>query len=190
MLSKPLGRHNRTKKLDRTTGQSLVEFALTLPIFVLVMMGLIEFGFLYNNILTIQFASRQGASAAALLGSDEDADCAILRAVERSLTAPIDRTRIVAITVFESDAAGDPVTGRINRYVRTGSLTCASGEVQPYSLDGTEGYPETDRRDTLAAGLDVIGVKIGYTYAGITPIGAGRSWPVDDASTLRVEPRQ
>ena len=74
-------------------GQGLVEFALVLPIFVLVMMGVIEFGFLYNNILTVQYAARQGAKAAAEAGGVDGADCSILKAVEAALTSPIDKSQ-------------------------------------------------------------------------------------------------
>ena len=100
-------------------GQSLVEFALVVPIFVLLMMGVLEFGFLYNNILTVQYAARQGVSAAAQAGGVDGADCSILKAVERALTAPIDKTRVSSVLVYKSDANGDPVPGIANQYVRS-----------------------------------------------------------------------
>lgn len=171
-------------------GQSLVEFALTLPLFVLVMMGLLEYGFLYNNVLTVQFASRQGASAAAQVGGEDGADCSVLKAVEFALSAPIDKTQIVAVEIFQSDTGGDPVPGRINRYTRSGTLDCPGSVSQPYTLVGSEGYPQIERKDSLAEGLDVVGVRIEYTYWGVTPIGSGRSWVVSDGATLRVEPKQ
>jgi hypothetical protein len=171
-------------------GQGLAEFALTLPIFVLLMMGVVEYGFLYNNILTVQYAARQGVSAAAQAGAVDGADCSILKAVERSLTAPIDKSRIASVQVYKSDANGDPIPGIVNIYVRTGSLDCPGSETEPYSLVGSEGYPQTDRHDALSEGLDVVGVRIGYNYAGITPIGSGRTWAVSDGASLRMEPKQ
>lgn len=171
-------------------GQGLVEFALTLPIFILVLMGLIEFGFLYNNILTVQFASRQGSSVAAQVGAEDGADCAILKAVEKALTSPVDRSRIVAVEIFESDTSGDPLPGRISRYVRSGTMQCSATTTQPYTLNGVEGYPEQDRREAIAETLDIVGVRIEYSYAGITPIGSGRTWTVSDGATLRMEPKR
>jgi hypothetical protein len=173
-----------------TNGQGLVEFALTLPIFLLLLMGVLEFGFLYNNILTVQFASRQGVSAAAQVGAEDGADCAILKAVEGALTTPIDKNRITAVEVFQSDANGLPIAGRVNRYIRTGLLDCAGITTQPYTLAGVEGYPQTARKDSLADGLEVIGVHIEYVYVGVTPVGAGRTWDVTDGATLRIEPKQ
>jgi Flp pilus assembly protein TadG len=168
----------------------MVEFALTLPIFMLVLMGLIEFGFLYNNILTVQFASRQGTSVAAQVGAEDGGDCTILKAVEDALTAPVDRTRIVAVEIFQSDTMGDPLPGRITRYQRSGSMECTATSTQPYTLSGFEGYPEEDRREVLAESLDIVGVRIEYSYAGITPIGSGRTWTVSDGATLRMEPKR
>lgn len=173
-----------------TAGQGLVEFSLTLPIFVLLLMGVLEFGFLYNNILTVQFASRQGVSAAAQVGAEDGADCSILKAVEGALTTPIDKTRITAVEVFQSDANGNPIPGKVNRYIRTGLLDCSGITTQPYTLTGIEGYPQITRKDSLVEGLDVIGVHIEYVYVGVTPVGAGRTWDVTDGATLRIEPKQ
>jgi hypothetical protein len=175
---------------NRAAGQTLVEFALAIPVFVTLLMGLIEFAFLYNSVLTVQFASRQGVSAAAQVGGEDGADCAVLKAVEAALTVPIDKTRVTSVEIFQSDAAGDPISGRVNRYTRTGTLDCPGTQTQPYTLVGTEGYPQVDRKDSLAEGLDVVGVRIGYTYQAITPVGAGRSWSVSDGATLRIEPKQ
>lgn len=186
-----LGRlRGRRAARARASGQGLVEFALVLPIFMALMTGVIEFGFLYNNILTVQYAARQGVSAAAQAGGVDGADCTILKAIERALTVPIDKGRITTVTIYRSDAAGDPVPGAVNTYSRTGSLDCPGDATQPYSLNGTEGYAQQDRKDSIAEGLDVVGVRIGYTYAGITPIGAGLTWAVSDGASLRMEPKQ
>jgi hypothetical protein len=191
------GRHKRrarpARRLTRrglASGQSLVEFSLILPVFTLMLMGLIEFGFLYNSVLTVQFAARQGVSAAAQVGGEDGADCAILKAVEAGLTVPIDKNRVAFVDVFQSDTNGNPIPGVVNHYLRGGSLDCPGTQTQPYTLQGTEGYPQTARHDALSEGLDIVGVSIGYTYLGITPIGAGRSWVVSDGATLRMEPKQ
>lgn len=48
-------------KRDRSTGQSLVEFALVLPIFLLVLFGIMDFGFLLYSRMTVINAAREGA---------------------------------------------------------------------------------------------------------------------------------
>lgn len=171
-------------------GQSLAEFALTLPIFVLVLLGVLEFGFLYNNLLTVQFAARQGVSAAAQAGSVDGADCSILHAIELALSVPVDRDEIDRVEIFRSDLAGDPIGSEINVYDRGGTLTCVGTDDQPYTLVGSEGYPQIARKDSLAAGLDIVGVRIHYDYHAVTPVGAGTTWDLTDAATLRMEPKQ
>jgi len=185
-----IGRHGGRGGRHRQQGQGLVEFALTLPIFMALMTGVIEFGFLYNNILTVQYAARQGVSAAAQAGGVDGADCSILKAVERALSVPIDKNRVTTVSIYRSDANGDPVPGAVNVYTRTGTLDCPGDATEPYSLVGSEGYAQQDRKDSIAEGLDVVGVRIGYTYAGITPLGAGRTWAVSDGASLRMEPKQ
>ncbi len=179
-------------RVERSTesGQGLVEFALVIPVFIGLLMGVIEFGFLYNNLLTVQFAARQGVSAAAQAGGVDGADCSILNAVEQALTPPIDHQRVEFVEIFQSDAAGDVVPGMVNRYVREGTLDCPGTGTQPYTLVGEEGYPQAGRRDALVEGLDVIGVRVGYAYVGMTPVGLGRTWDMSDGATLRMEPKQ
>jgi hypothetical protein len=174
---------------DDQAGQSLTEFALVLPLFVFLLMAAIEFGMLYNSILSIQFAARQGVSVAAQAGGVDTADCSILNAIERSLLPPIEHSHIEFVEIFRSDSAGDPVPGVVNRYERTGTLTCGA-TTQPYSLIGGEGYVQVERKDTLADGLDVVGVRLGYGYDGITPLGFGYTWDLSDGATLRMEPKQ
>jgi hypothetical protein len=180
----------RRRGRTRERGQGLVEFALALPIFVLLVMSMVEYGFLYNNILTVQFAARQGVSAAAEAGANDGADCTILKAIETALTTPIDKSKITFVDIFQSDSNGDPVPGVVNHYIRSGTLDCPGSVDQPYTLVGGEGYEQTARHDAIAEGLDIVGVQIGYLYNGITPIGSGRSWSVSDGATLRMEPKQ
>ena len=53
-------------------GQSIVETALVLPIIILILMGIIDFGFLFNNYLIISNAAREGARSAAVGKADSD----------------------------------------------------------------------------------------------------------------------
>lgn len=47
-------------------GQSLVEFALVLPLLVILLVGILEFGWLYNGQITLTSAAREGARVAAV----------------------------------------------------------------------------------------------------------------------------
>lgn len=55
--------------LSRRRGATLVEFALLLPVLLAILLGIIEFGWLVKNHLTLANATREGARAAAVGGS-------------------------------------------------------------------------------------------------------------------------
>lgn len=50
----------------RNAGQTIVEFALIVPVLLAMVLGIIEFGWLIKNTLTIANSTRDGARAAAL----------------------------------------------------------------------------------------------------------------------------
>lgn len=52
--------------LKRKTGQSLVEMALVLPVILLLLTAVIDFGLLFNNYLVVSNASREGARCASI----------------------------------------------------------------------------------------------------------------------------
>ncbi|WP_419955714.1 TadE/TadG family type IV pilus assembly protein [Neobacillus niacini] len=52
------------------SGQSLVEFALVLPLLVVLLFGIIDFGRIFHAYLTIDHAGREAARAASI-GKDE-----------------------------------------------------------------------------------------------------------------------
>ncbi len=58
------------KSLKSEKGQSLVEFALVLPIFIFLVFGIIEFGRLWETVNIMTSAAREGARAAAVSAPD------------------------------------------------------------------------------------------------------------------------
>ena len=185
----------------RSRGQALVEFSLVFPLFLTVMLGIIEFGFAFNAVLAVNFASRNAALTAAEGGDGEGTDCLVLRAVESDITAPADRARIGHVDIFRSDKNGDQI-GDATVYARSaGSTTCtyAGGTTVtvPYALV-QDGYPVADRCNTLAgceAGrtLDLVGVRITYTHVWVTPLrnfvgGNPGGFTFDRSNATRMEP--
>jgi hypothetical protein len=53
----------------RRRGQSLVEFALVIPLILLMLIGLINFGFLFYSHMTLEYATREGARVASALAN-------------------------------------------------------------------------------------------------------------------------
>jgi Flp pilus assembly protein TadG len=54
------------RRLRREDGQSLVEFAVVLPVLLMLVTGIIQFGLLFNKYLTLTDAVRTGAQTLAL----------------------------------------------------------------------------------------------------------------------------
>ena len=58
----------RTKRVrwSEERGQSMTEFAIVLPILIVLLFGIVQFGILFNNYVTLTDAARAGARAAAV----------------------------------------------------------------------------------------------------------------------------
>ena len=54
------------KLLKNEKGQALVEFALVLPVLLMLLCGIIDFGWLYYNQITLNNAAREGARYAVI----------------------------------------------------------------------------------------------------------------------------
>jgi Flp pilus assembly protein TadG len=191
----------------RTRGQTLVEFALVFPLFFMVMLGLIEFAFAFNAVLSTNFASRAAALLAAEAGNATGADCVILKSIEDEMTAPADKARISEVVVYRANPDGTPVGGgQQTRYVRSaGGMSCTFAGTPPttvtvpFVISGADGYPVTARCNELAGcgspvqPLHTIGVRIGYSHTWVTPMGtwlpgSSTGWSFSRQNAMRMEP--
>jgi Flp pilus assembly protein TadG len=106
----------RTKKQE--SGQSLVEFALVLPIFVVLLFGIMEFGRLWETTNVLTSAAREGARVAAVTEPDlveaENAVRAVLEAGDVSgATIAISGPNADNSIVVTVSLAYTPMTGSI-----------------------------------------------------------------------------
>ena len=198
------GRARLSRRSGR--GQTLVEFSLVFPFFLILLFSVIEFAFALNALLSIDFATREAALAAAEAGNEPTADCSILRAIERSVQPPADDRQLTQVRIFKSTANGDPVTPpRQMVYVRDGGgLPCPlpsdTGATLPYSyVSGT--YTSDTRCNTLAGcgfgstTVDTIGVEATYDYRWHTPLPtlwpqSGHGYVMTKGNAMRMEPVQ
>jgi Flp pilus assembly protein TadG len=171
------GRLGRRPRRDHESGQSLVEFALVFPIFILLIIGLVEFSVMFSIMLNVNFASRDAALLAAELGDQTGGDCAILAKVDSSMSAITNKDEVQEVRIFQSDANGAELAANV--YSRGGSTTCVlPGGVNltvPYTQQSAT-YPEA-QRCTIVLGcggshptLDTIGVAIEFHHTWLTPL--------------------
>jgi len=178
-------------------GQGLVEFAMLVPMFMVLLLGMLEFGFLINHHMTLQYASREGARAGAAMsdGSVKDSQCGgttltaanvdplVIAAVERVLASPGSMVKLAQITeirIFKPTAAGaDPGTAdNIWRYRSSSTspgngsnplVPCVSPSQRLNFYQVSASWSASTR--VIGATPDSVGVKISYTYLFTTPLG-------------------
>jgi len=98
-------RIRRHKIIKSEKGASAVEFALILPILIILVFGIVEFGIAFNNYITITHAAREGARIAAVDLNNPDLKNII---IERAYPVPI-TPEDITISTPEGTNIGDPV---------------------------------------------------------------------------------
>jgi Flp pilus assembly protein TadG len=156
-----------------------VEFALVFPIFFVLLLAVIEFAFAFHALLSINFASRNGALIAAEAGNAIGADCIILKKVQDDLSPPAEDVKVLLTEIYWSDQNGNIIGGAVNNYDKSGSTSCLFPDgttiTVPFKATST-GYPEIARCNVVAGcggghnGVDTIGVRITYDYTWKTPL--------------------
>lgn len=113
-------------RLRASRGQASVEFALALPIVVVMTIGLVLVAVAVRNELAVELAAREGARAAAV---SADHAAAATTAAKRAVTLPIDVVttsdrRTVTVTVTYVDPVDVAVIGKlIGPVTHTASVT-------------------------------------------------------------------
>jgi Flp pilus assembly protein TadG len=100
------------KKIDIThdqRGQSLVEFALVVPILLLLFLGILQFGVAFNHYLTLTDAVRVGARKAAVSRLESD-QCGPVQQAVRDNRGGLDPAELDIPCPSSSWTPGGPVT--------------------------------------------------------------------------------
>jgi len=127
-LHRPAGsRHRRVRQGD-DSGQATVEFALTLPVLLIVVLGLVQVGVAVRNELAVELAAREGARAASVTSNAaRSASAAATSAVSLPIvvsTSP--QGSVVTVTVTYVDPTNVPIIGRfLGPTTHTASVTMA-----------------------------------------------------------------
>jgi len=193
-------------------GQSLVEFALIVPVFMLILLGILEFGFAFDHAMTVNYATREGARSGSALarGNDTtmvcstsvDVDKHVIAAVQRVLDAPgsqIDMARVAEIRIYRAAANGSQIGSQANIWApNPGGGPSVDGTNLDFSPSST-GWNACTRDNTWTAGVapDSIGVSIDYSYEFTTPLAAifgffgpngAASLAIDDRTVMALNP--
>jgi hypothetical protein len=165
----------------RSRGQATLEMALILPVLLLIVLGTLEFGFIMDHKLTLQYASREAARVGSALADgggtpgcltvDDEVIAAAARILQSS-DSNLNLANIGQIRIYEADRVGSEVDGRediggagddaSNAWVYSPG---AGPLVDGVALDFTE-------RQNFGVNPDSIGVSVSYTYDSQTPLQA------------------
>jgi hypothetical protein len=175
----------------RDRGQGLVEFALVLPILVVLIVSVGELGLIFGKMHSLGYASREGARTGAALARGVQSICSpgldpslvdatLIGAVQRILTSPdsgIDLGRIQQVRIFKATSTGGETTNKVNiwRYRGTDSGTDIDpgpGEELIDFRPVSTAWAACDRNNGGLNGFDSIGVTVRYTYDYVTPLPA------------------
>jgi Flp pilus assembly protein TadG len=185
-------RRLRGTRRTRERGQAMVEFTMVLPLFLVILLGTVEYGAAIDHRTAMAYAVREGARVGASLGkggaTPNAVDPAIIAAVQRGLTDPILMENIEWIEIYKVDPTTNlQVTGKVNRYDRNGTLV------------GTAGWAASTRVQGLGTNGDSLGVRVRYNFRPITPLaglisftfGGGPPYttmPMTDSAVMHLEP--
>lgn len=102
-----VGGRRRTRRWGwREDGQSLVEFAIIMPVLLLVLTGILQFGLMFDKYLSMTDAVRTGARTLALgRGLSDPCDPAITQAVNSALGTGLTASQ-VTVTLTNPDTCG------------------------------------------------------------------------------------
>ena len=186
-------------------GATLVEFALVLPILLLLVLGLVDIAALWGNSQSVVQAARSGARSVSHAGQLEEADQISLRSVKATLGS--DWTDIERVVIYEASSAdqGNPPAGCIADGV-TSSPTGTNCNVYTSAdlgdvlndarfVDGancgtarsSNWCPSLRNNDLRTA--QWIGVWVEYKkdwLTGFLPLGA---YTITENTVMRMEPR-
>lgn len=148
-------------------GAVAVEMAIVVPILVLLVFGMLEFGLAFKNKLTMAHAVNRATRNATVLGTEPVSDYEILQAFEKGLSSAVAKDAVLYVDIFRSpDGAKD-------RYVPTDDDCGWSPCPDPDNFSGygsPSEYPPCSRDTGLDEGVDTIGVQVSYTHTWVTGV--------------------
>lgn len=181
----------RQRRLDRRqNGATLVEFALVMPLLLLIFIGIMEFGMSFYDFLTVEQSAREGVRTGAFTGTAPDADCQVISSMVAFLPGGF-LERVDRFEIFRANQDGSQVASDTNVWMYDGGDPvdpCAPPAVNRWTV--SENWPATARQ--TAAGsqpLDIIGVRVRMVHSWITGFPPFRGdYTIDESTILRMEP--
>jgi TadE-like protein len=171
----------------RSPGQAMVEFATFFVFIMLIIAGVVDIGGLLDDHVSIEYATRQGARTAAVMGTQVNADCAIIGAIDAAL-AGMPNMQLNQLIIYKAGADGLP-QGASSETTYAGSTICTVVNNAPsLSLPPIlNNYPPSIRSNTPFT-EDSVGIELDYTYTFQLPLLGSGTFSSSDQAVMPVSP--
>ncbi len=195
-------------------GQSMVEFALVIPVFLLLLFGTLEVGMAYKTHSAFQESALEAVRVASAEGATDTADQDALDQLVTMLAGE-NLNSISSVTIYRAndgsyvpplnDPSGRSACSAVgatspcydsihtNYVYMNGRFVCAADNTQipPTPCTNESFWDPANRKNTIPtnstdAPLDIIGVRIIYKYRGVT--GLLLPVTITQVATAQIEP--
>ena len=130
---------NRSRRFDvrSARGQTMVEFTLVLPLLLVVLFGIVQFGLTFNHYVTLTDAVRAGARTAAV---SRQVSCPVCVTTDKVKAASGDMAPDVKVTVTSTWNHGDDVVVKATYpySINLMGLVIASGDLSSTTTERVE----------------------------------------------------
>jgi Flp pilus assembly protein TadG len=174
-----------------TKGAVAVEFALILPLLLMLVFGIIEFGMLFRANLSVSQAARSGARTAVALPRVTDYQLNTANAVAASLQNTLSTDEITYLTVYKANkATGLPVSGTYKTCTECYRFAW-DASTKSWTPDGGAWPAATQKACGSEGNTDYLGVYVEAKYKYMTGIFTpmfGSSSTIRERTVMRLEP--
>ena len=170
-------------------GATLVEAAIILPVVVLIVFGIIEFGLAFKDSLTVSSATRAGARTASAEPRQPTFNSDTAKAVARAVSA-LPSGSVEQLWIYKANVDGDPVDGGGSAYTSCNTCAVFTWDVatdQFIRQPGPDWNPMTQNACVGDSGHDAVGVYLKVNHDFVTGF-FGQQIVLKDHSVMNLEP--
>jgi len=180
----------RRVRSRNSDGAALVEFALVMPIVLLVVLGILETGIAFRDFLGVSNAAKEGVRVLTSMGDDPLTDCVALAKTYSALSGGVPVSHLQTIEIFRADSSGNQIEADTNEYrLQSGGDPNDCGHWTQVRY----GWDPLDRKVVVGGPdpLDIAGVRIVFTHPWITGFPPFRGgFTINEATVSRLEPEE
>ena len=166
-------------------GATLVEAAIVVPLFFLLVFGLLEFGLGFKDWLTLNHGAREGARVSVAAADDIRTDQLALEALEKGLVGNM-MSAVVQVEIANADDDSLVNVYTPNPGDPCGWSPCPNPDLNP-GFEATLAWPPS-ARNVIAPNVDRVRVSIVFVHDYVTGfVGDDATWTA--SKEMRIEPQ-